>query len=71
MPTTNPRRVRCPIHGAEHEYTDDEVQKLLLFMQVEDWEDGPRCLREILDEDPDADPFGGHYASEWRRPAQQ
>lgn len=37
--------------GKAHEFTAVEAGRLLEWMSEEDWEDGPRCLRKVLDDE--------------------
>lgn len=41
-------RVPDPSHPAEHSFTMAEVGLMLWFLSAEDWEDGPRCLVDVL-----------------------
>jgi hypothetical protein len=59
-------RVRCWLHttyvsdggngwepgeGVSHELTEAEAERLLELFSYEDWEDGPRCLLDVLAKD--------------------
>jgi hypothetical protein len=37
-----------PSHPAGHSYTQEQVSALLWAMSSDDWEDGPRCLLDVL-----------------------
>jgi hypothetical protein len=43
-------RVADPSHPAGHSYTQEQVHSLLWTLSAEDWEDGPRCLLDVLAE---------------------
>ncbi len=37
-----------PNHPAGHTFTPEQAATLLRWMSAEDWEDGPRCLLDVL-----------------------
>ncbi len=39
-----------PTHPARHSFTYAQAQLLLSEFSTEDWEDGPRCLLDVLKE---------------------
>lgn len=51
-----------------HDFTEAEAVKLIEGLSVEDWEDGGRCCREIVDGVGDIDgPFDPDDDTYWRR----
>lgn len=39
-----------PSHPATHSFSYEQVQALLYTLAADDWEDGPRCLLDVLAE---------------------